>query len=126
MKFVKVVPCKLQTRTNGKSYWSDRIRDVTIKQLEVNCWNDLTFGELRAHFDQSDWSTLRDGLIYSDQGWMETFREKLKAIGFSDAAVADVHYSEQGMQGIRYVSMDVGETFIEEFRALSTEVFYEA
>ena len=53
-----------------------------------------------------------DGLIYSDPQWIKEFRLLLKAHGFSYAAAENVDYSEKGMQGVNYVSLDAGRTFI--------------
>ena len=39
-------------------------------------------------------------------------------LGFGPDAILDVSYSEQGMQGHNYVSMDVGKQFILECNAL--------
>jgi hypothetical protein len=39
-------------------------------------------------------------------------------LGFSPDAILDVSYSEQGMQGDNYVSMDVGPQFLLECDAL--------
>jgi hypothetical protein len=39
-------------------------------------------------------------------------------MGFSTDAILHVSYSEQGMQGGNYVSMDVGSDFIQECEAL--------
>jgi hypothetical protein len=49
---------------------------------------------------------------------MSNFREWMYTLGFSDAALDDIDYSEQGMQGDNYVSMDVGSDFIRECDAL--------
>jgi hypothetical protein len=78
----------------------------------------LDFGELRAYFDSAEWDTDNDGLIYTDKVWMSGFRECMKTLGFSDAAVEDISYSEAGMQGDNYVSMDVGGDFVRECEAL--------
>jgi hypothetical protein len=42
----------------------------------------------------------------------------MATLGFSVQALADIDYSEAGMQGNNYVSMDVGGDFIRECEAL--------
>jgi hypothetical protein len=80
--------------------------------------DELDFGELRAYFDPQEWDTDKDGLIYTDPAWMQSFRNCMATLGFSEAALQDIDYSEQGMQGDNYVSMDVGGDFIRECEAL--------
>ena len=71
-----------------------------------------TFGELRAYFDTKTWDVDQEGLIYTDKQWMADFKKLLMKKGFSQLAVESIDYSEQGMQGDDYVSMDVGDPFI--------------
>ena len=77
------------------------------------------FGELRAYFDPAEWNTDTDGLIYTDMMWKHSFLTCMEnVLGFSPDATLDVSYSEQGMQGHNYVSMDVGPQFLLECDAL--------
>lgn len=95
--------------TAGDGYWSDVSKDVKTTHIALPYVNDeQDFGELRVYFDKS-WDTRKDGLIYTDSLFLVQLREKLTEIGF---AGADVDYSEQGMQGDNYVSLDVGADFI--------------
>lgn len=102
--------------TNGTGFWSSAKRNVKVLQIAVACVSkDQKFGELRASFDTSDWSTSELGLIYTDPLWIRDFRSLLERFGFTTAAANDVGYSEQGMQGDDYVSMDVGKPFLDEW-----------
>jgi hypothetical protein len=38
----------------------------------------------------------------------------MRSLGFTRNAVNDINYSEQGMQGYNFVSMDVGPEFLRE------------
>ena len=106
------------TRTSGRGYWSTAQKFVTINRVRLAYLNDESnFGELRAYFDPIEWNTDNDGLIYTDQAWKQGFQECMKTLGFSDKAVQDISYSEQGMQGDNFVSMDVGVVFIRECEA---------
>ena len=108
-----------RTRTNGTGYWSPKQKFVTINRIELAYVDDEEqFGELRAYFDPAEWDINNDGLIYSDMGWKRSFLTCLESMGFSTDAILHVSYSEQGMQGGNYVSMDVGSDFIQECEAL--------
>ncbi len=108
-----------RTQTNGNGYWSATAKFVTINRVNLeHVFGAGEFGELRAHFETAEWDLDEHGLIYTDRAWMHSFRECMKTLGFSDEAVKDISYSEQGMQGDNFVSMDVNDTFIRECEAL--------
>lgn len=108
------------THTAGDGYWSKVSQCVRINRVKLFVIEDQFggWGELRAYFDVKDWNVENDGLIYTDDIWMRSFRTCMETLGFSDEALQDIHYSEQGMQGDNYVSMDVTETFIRECEAV--------
>ena len=112
----------LKTSTDGSGRWSDCSASVTIVDLDIGYLDEEesnpTFGELRAYFSPNDWAVSFRNLIYTDKMWLKTFRNQLAVIGFSKSAVEDVDYSEQGMQGYDYVSMDVGKAFLDEWFAM--------
>jgi len=86
------------------------ITDMTLGRATL--WEGETekdmFGELRVYFDTDTWSTSSDGLIYTDRGWLKELQAFLNAHGLPGS---DVSYSEQGMQGDDYVSLDAGYKF---------------
>lgn len=104
--------------TNGKGLWTKEKKDVRVKEVLINYYDEENhFGELIAKFDQRNWQINVHGLVYTDPQWIKEFREELKnKHGFSDKAVKDISYSEQGMQGTNYISMDVGKHFLKEWR----------
>jgi hypothetical protein len=108
------------TKTSGNGYWSNTAKTVRINRVELAYVSDEgSFGEIRAYFDPKEWDVEYNGLIYSDMGWKHTFLTCMeKQFGFSPDAILDVSYSEQGMQGDNYVSMDVGAKFLLECDAL--------
>ena len=107
------------TQTNGRGYWSSAVKTVCINRIALAYIDDEnTFGELRAYFDPAEWDVENDGLIYSDMGWKHSFLTCMETLGFSADAILAISYSEQGMQGESYVSMDVSEDFIKECEAL--------
>ena len=107
------------THTNGRGYWSTVSGCVKIDRVRLAYLDDeLDFGELRAYFDVREWNTNTDGLIYTDPTWIQSFRNCMATLGFSRVALQDIDYSEAGMQGSNYVSMDVGGDFVRECEAL--------
>lgn len=81
--------------------------------------DDLTFGELRVFFDSDVWIIHKHGLIYSDNAWLDGLKIHLiEDLHLSHKAANDIDYSEQGMQGDTFVSLDVGEFFLKEFKEL--------
>jgi len=104
-----------QTHTSGKGYWSRFEQTVTVVRVKISYVSDKgDFGELRAYFDTRTWDVNEAGLIYSDPRWIDEFRGLMCSLGFTRTACEDISYSEQGMQGSNYVSMDVGAEFMRE------------
>jgi hypothetical protein len=96
--------------TSGTGYWSGDIKPVVITDMRVAYINDeQDFGELRVYFDTQSWNTGDSGLIYTDKQWLRDLQRFLISHGLTGM---DVDYSEQGMQGDDYVSLDVGKYFI--------------
>ena len=108
------------TSTDGRGHWSDTRSIVVINRIALVYVNEEgNFGELRAYFDTENWDVATDGLIYTDKLWKRVFLAQIKnTLGFSSEAILDIDYSEAGMQGNNYVSMDVGAQFLLECDAL--------
>lgn len=99
--------------TNGSGYWSEVAKPVKVIGLTVPYISDeKDFGELRVYFDTKTWDCNKDGLIYTDRQFEKELVEFLTSIGLRGS---DVSYSEQGMQGNNYVSLDVGEEFLKSY-----------
>jgi hypothetical protein len=102
---------KVVLNTNGVGYWSNVAKPVTIKDMVLGTGmqdEDSIFGELQVYFDTSTWDVNVDGLIYTDRLFITELRTFLDSQGLPGA---DVSYSEQGMQGDDYVSLDAGTEF---------------
>jgi hypothetical protein len=96
--------------TAGDGLWSGVAKPVKVTHIELAYINDgRDFGELRVHFDTSTWNIDEDGLIYTDSQFLEELCDTLEDLGIH----SKVDYSEQGMQEADYVSLDVGEDFIQ-------------
>jgi len=109
--------------TDGKGLWSTKAKQVVITNLSLSIStiedddNRKLFGELCVYFDTASWDPDVDGLIYTDKLFADELHTFLKSQGFSDKAVEEVYYSEQGMQGDDYVSLDADHLFCEEWLA---------
>ena len=118
------IPVDWMLHTDGRGYWSNVAKPVRVTALtmfvgtvkdEDGYYGD---GDLGVHYDTATWDNAVDGLIYTDKLFMDELRTLL-AFELGDGAVADtVDYSEQGMQGVNYVSMDVGEMFMRELEPM--------
>lgn len=105
---------ELLTHADGKGFWSSRPTQIRIVEICINYLDDrkpVSFGELHVKWNPEDWDVDRDGLIYTDAGWEQSFRKSLQGLGLSEAAAKAVGYSEAGMQGDGYVSLDIGPAF---------------
>ena len=100
--------------TVGDGYWSCVAKAVRITDITLSWATDeRDFGELCVYFNTDDWDIERDGLIYTDSLFIDELRGFLITQELSD----DVDYSEQGMQGDNYVSLDVSEAFLKAWDA---------
>ena len=105
--------------TAGDGYWSDVAKPVEVTAISLGYINEEEdFGELCVSFNTNTWNVDEDGLIYTDRQFLQELRDKLNELGF---AGDDVEYSEQGMQGDDYVSLDVGADFLRSFKNVAVE-----
>jgi hypothetical protein len=104
--------------TNGKGYWSRTAKAVGIVDMRLGYVADeKDFGELRVYFDTQTWDVNADGLIYTDKQFLKELNAFLLEQGLGRA-----EYSEQGMQGDDYVSLDVGKAFLTKWEAKFGEI----
>lgn len=105
--------------TNGNGYWSVAKKKVIVTKARIIFFdNKCDIGELRVFFDINSWSTIEDGLIYTDRRFLKELRQVFVELGMSEKAVKALDYSEQGMQGDDYVSLDITEPFIKSYMNL--------
>lgn len=105
-------PAIVTLKTSGRGYWTDVAKPVGVTALSLGYVNeDKDFGELCVHFNTDTWRPDRDGLIYTDEGFINGLRTYLDSVGLSGG----VDYSEQGMQGDNYVSLDVDKAFLDAY-----------
>ena len=111
--------------TDGLGWWSSTAKTVDITKFKL-LWiaSAEHFGELAVYFDTQSWNVDTHGLIYTDKKWIDELRCWLRDVqGFSQKAVDDICYSEQGMQGDNYVSLDAGKLFIQEYQQKFAEQY---
>lgn len=105
---------KVIFNTSGDGYWSDVAKAVEITDMQLGYVSDEgDFGELRVYFNTATWDVNTDGLIYTDK----QFKIDLMQFLTEHNLVVDLCYSEQGMQGDNYVSLDVGKDFLDSWAA---------
>lgn len=125
-----------RTRTAGTGLWSATKRKeqdgpvITKLVLELRNYDKMmkddpdldenqSWAHLKVYF--TNWNVREEGLIYTDPGFIRSFRRILMTMGFSHRALRGIDYTEQGMQGRNYVSMQVNTTFVKEWRDLVGE-----
>ena len=101
--------------TCGDGYWSNIAKEVYVESIcmAISTENindegeeaEYCDGDLQAYFTEETWNDSY-GLIYTDSAFLECVHTALIKAGISIEAAEDVCYSEQGMQGDNYVSMD--------------------
>lgn len=100
--------------TDGSGFWSSWAKNVKVTGLDLAFTDDSkSYGELRVYFDAKSWNINRHGLIYSDFAFIQKLKARLANMNLG----TDVSYSEQGMQGRDYVSLDAGPEFIKSFES---------
>lgn len=122
---------KLVASTYGNGFWSKESRKITHSRADISFYQMddqidfasdfvsgklkyLKFAELRVYFPKKNWDVNKHGLIYTDRNWIKDLRSGLVKLGFSSSSVKSIDYSEQGMQGDNYVSVDVDKKFLKE------------
>ena len=95
---------KLTCRVTGDGYWGAGECTVT-GQLRFKTYepDDNTTGFAEARFYLDDWDADEQGLIYSDSLFIQDLQDGLNRLGIAGRGI---DYSESGMQGDDYVSMD--------------------
>ena len=95
--------------TCGDGYWSTVAKEVFVESINMYISADEEEegcdGDLQAYFTEETWNDSY-GLIYTDSEFSHCVHTALFLAGISTEVVEDVCYSEQGMQGDDYVSMD--------------------
>ena len=106
--------------TAGDGYWSDVVKNVRVTDMGIyvnTTGEEYAHGDFYVLYDESTWDMDNDGLIYTDSAFkanvQDFMRDSLLRMGVDDdkanELVADISYSEQGMQDYGRVSFDAYE-----------------
>ena len=123
---------KAVCHTDGKGFWSKEKRKILLTKAELVfyheefsdfiCQSEKAHGELRVYFSIKSWNYNKYGLIYTDRLFVRELRVAFKNYGLNFKP-SDLDYTEQGMQGDDYVSLDVEGKFLtslaKKFKALT-------
>ncbi len=115
-KTIKKVKFKPFTcTTSGDGYWSDvenrKVRVIKITPETI--WDKYII--FRAYFNTKEWRWKRDGLIYTDSRWLREFQNAFIKLGLPKALAKSIDYTEQGMQGNNYVSLETNNNRFAEY-----------
>jgi hypothetical protein len=98
------VKTNIKIKTSGDGFWSKTSKFVTVTQIDFDPEDE--FESVDIHFDPKSWNVRKDGLIYTDVG----FQAEITAFLYSNWPGVDwsrLEYTEQGMQGVNTVSMEL-------------------
>jgi hypothetical protein len=114
------LPFHAVLHTSGTGLWSRAVCAVPCDGIALGyISNDVRHGELRVYFDTSVWDVDAQGLIYTDKLFIAQLRKALAELGLSSE---QVDYSEAGMQGRNFVSLDVGAEFLQSWLRLQNAI----
>jgi len=119
-------------QTNGDGYWSGTNRTVATTKVEIEV-GEIEFSlhrgtvflpvHIKAFFPKRSWDTDKHGLIYTDSLWLKDFRKQFAKQFPSLAWAANkIDYTEQGMQGDNYVSLEFALKSLPAMRKFSNGV----
>ena len=118
MKTKKIEFKPFSCQTGGNGLWSSKEKKVNIiKIAPVSVTKD--FVSFDAYFDKKNWNPDKDGLIYTDERWIREFREELVKLGVTKKVAKSIDYTEQGMQGDDYVSLETDNIKFAEYMGWS-------
>lgn len=100
--------------TSGKGLWSSVTKTVAIHRLtwcRFSHDDDHQFWTVAAYFRKSEWDIMKHGLIYTDPRFIGQLRRALVDLRrrglVADLPWGRLDYTEQGMQGGNYVSLEL-------------------
>jgi hypothetical protein len=107
--------------TNGVGLWSSESNKevqgcMYFTLLKTESDGEVYGGTATFHFSKEDWDVDKYGLIYTDEGFLDSIHNKLKEAGFEK--YQEINYSEQGMQGDDYVDFDASIEIVNEAKQL--------
>lgn len=104
----KKIDVSFKVTTSGTGSWSPVAKDVFIRSLVLEGDDEILVNVV---FDPTSWDVHKDGLIYTDPGFLTTLIIALMN-DVRTKGVAEwekLNYTEQGMQTHDHVHMILGE-----------------
>lgn len=103
----KTIPVQWAIQTGGKGLWSYRSTIVEVTSLTIK-WEGGNMVEINVSFDTNTWNVERDGLIYTDELFLEGLHRKISDLCGNNTTL---DYTEEGMQGDDYVSLESDDRY---------------
>jgi hypothetical protein len=103
----KEIPVNWAVQTGGDGLWSSRSAIVEVTKLTIK-WEGGSVVEINASFDPNTWNVEHYGLIYTDKMFLEGIRRKISDLCGNNTTM---DYTEQGMQGEDYVSLECNDCY---------------
>lgn len=103
----KEIPVNWAVQTGGDGLWSSRSAIVEVTKLTIK-WEGGSVVEINASFDPNTWNVEHYGLIYTDKLFLEGLRLKISELCGNNTII---DYTEQGMQGEDYVSLECNDRY---------------
>lgn len=114
------ISCDEVYTTSGDGYWSNVSKGVRVTAMGVfistdgNDEDGYSDGDFYVNYDEATWDNATDGLIYTDGAFIANVQDKVRDVlaqlnvdyDTANELVADISYSEQGMQDDGRVSCD--------------------
>ena len=117
----------IKTETSGDGLYTSKQRNIDIRCVEINGRDYIGIDgffkvAINAHLPD-EWSQSYDGFIYTDEGWLKSFREGFAKEFPELARIGTINYTEMGMQGDDHVNLEIIATDNDSIRA-AKDAFY--
>lgn len=96
------------TTTNGL-YHATKGKKIRIVGISVDYdENEPNEALVNVYFDKKTWDVEKDGYVYSDMGFLKELKASLIGQGLPKDATEKLTYTEAGMQGDNWISLEFG------------------
>ena len=96
------VKFKETINTSGKGLWSNVSKDVKFTYIEISEYY------IDVYFDNRSWNIDKYGLIYSDNEWLNNFKNILiEKYELDSSLINAIIYTEQGLQGYNRINLEI-------------------
>ena len=105
---IGTVKVNFKIQTAGTGFWSAVKKLVRVTKIEYDILRSRT--ELNVYFDRKTWDTEEDGLIYTDPKFLKELKAELQKLSNKSLSKLNwnkLDYTEQGMQGYDFVSLEL-------------------